>query len=402
IDLCALDERIGSVDAVDFSPDGAELAFIGRGPGRKGRVAGVIDLASGTLPRLHTGFKGRLQRVAHLGAGAFAVAETPYLAGIRYVDGDGVHEVDTSGTELPGHAPVYGMERVVGDRNLVVCAGDPATETTYKWLCASEGGGPCHDIRFAGRDTGTLAAVAPDGRLVMMLDMGAPAVVDLSGEPGFHPLPGPWRLRRQIDLSCPAAASPSDVVCVGRNGSLHVWHNPLVSTAPPQSAARVWSRWNTPTRISWSTALNAFVAANAERHVDLLDVPAGPGTPLPDELISERIALRGPIGGGYPPPRLSPAGDMTATPGPDGTIDVHLLTTLTLRRFLAGPMGRMTHQELAAGVAVSEHPAVDDGSRTTLALLRTCLEHRFRHDVAIGDAATAAVPADYEIELGQA
>lgn len=402
ISLDALDERIASVDAVDFSPDGTELAFIGRGLGGKGGVAGIVDLPRRTLLRLHTGFERRLRRVVHLGAGALAVAETEHLSGVRYVDGDGVHEIDVSATKIHPKATISGMECASGDRNLVISMSDPDPDNTCHWLCASQGGGPFDDIRFPGHHTGILAAVAPNGRLVMKFAGGSPTVVDLSGEPERHPLPNPSRLRARLGIDgwCPAAASLSAIVLTSRRGDLHVWHHPPVSADPPRSA-RVWTSRTAPFAMSWSAALDGFVAASREGHLHLFDVPADPDTALPDNLISERIALGG-YSGVYHPLRLSPAGDMTATPGPEGGIDIHLLTTVTLRSFVAEPMGRMTRKQLPAVVTLSAHPALDDDSRRTLALLRTCLEHRFRHDVELGDRTEATTPtADFEIELGR-
>ncbi len=64
-------------------------------------------------------------------------------------------------------------------------------------------------------------------------------------------------------------------------------------------------------------------------------------------------------------------------------------------------MGLMTHQELAHVTAVLENPGLGEESPTTLTLLRACLEHRYRHDVGIGEAAGTAVAGNFEIELGE-
>ena len=84
----------------------------------------------------------------------------------------------------------------------------------------------------------------------------------------------------------------------------------------------------------------------------------------------------------------------------DTTIDLFVVSLLTLRPVIAKPMGLMTHAGPADVVAVLGDPVPDAECRATPALLRACMEYRFRHDVGIGDATRAATVAADDIELG--
>ncbi|WP_155058012.1 hypothetical protein [Streptomyces blattellae] len=63
----------------------------------------------------------------------------------------------------------------------------------------------------------------------------------------------------------------------------------------------------------------------------ILDVPPTRDAPVPDELMSQRMALVGDVGSA-PIARLSPRGDVLAvgSAGPLGLITLYDLTTLTL------------------------------------------------------------------------
>jgi hypothetical protein len=198
-----------------------------------------------------------------------------------------------------------------------------------------------------------------------------------------------------------AAISPSVLACGTVPGGLHVWHEPLTTSQAPITT-RPWTYGTSPIHLAWSPALDRFLAVTGT-HLQLLDVPPTPDTPMPEDPVSEQI----PLLADNPRARarcaqVSPRGDLLAVGALEkGTVDIYLLTALTLRPFIADPMGAMTHKDLTKVVAVMEHPVLNDMSRQALGLLRTCLEHRFRHDVGIGEAAGVAAPGDYEIELGE-
>lgn len=423
ITLADLDERIAGVSGLDFAPDGTQLALAGpvragtegAGPFPSGEPvswAGIVDLGSRTLSRLHGDFTRPLDRVAHLGSDTMVVAEVDAYAGpyaveedhphrvrIHYIDPAGVRALDTGAEET------FGLKRIAGDRAFVVSASVDDTDAFERPVLFT--GGPGGSLVAGGPLDGLddfeplIVAVDPDGRLVAMVDVLYEAVVaDLRGSVVNRLDDGSGTAEYTMP---PAALSPSTLVSCSVSGDLNVWHEPLTSTEPALTVP-AWSAATRPTALAWSSALNRFLAVDVVQgaHLELLDVPPTRDAPVPDELVSERMALVGDVG---PAPivRLSPKGDVLAVgKGGHDTVDLYDLTTLTLRSFIAGPMGLMTHRDLAHVVEAQKHPLCDDETRTTLALLRTCLEHRFRHDVGIGGTAGSAGSAhlgDHEIEL---
>ncbi|MGI5197129.1 hypothetical protein ACQEVY_26460 [Streptomyces sp. CA-288835] len=414
IRLADLDERLVGITELDFSPDGTQLAFVGEGPAGEPLPAraGIVDLGSGTLSRLHCDFTDPLNRVAHLGSGTMVVAEPdPYYVDYR-AEGEKyrrpkIHHVDGSGVRAldPGVDEIMGLKRIAGDRAFAVSA--MVSETLFSEHPMLFIGGPHGDLTANGVLDGLgedfeplIAAVDPEGRLIAIIDVFEAAVVADLGGFVVNKLDDSSETLENIPKP-PVALSPSTLVSCTDMGELKVWHEPLTS-AEPSMTIPVWSPSVVLTALAWSPALNRFVAVNFthELHLELLDVPPTRDAPVPDELISERIALDDDVSTTLIT-RLSPGGDVLAVGSADGTIDLYVLTTLTLRPFIARPMGLMAHQELAQVVELQKQPLLDDGSRTTLTLLRTCLEHRFRHDVGIGEAAGVTAPGDDEISLGE-
>ncbi|NGO14129.1 hypothetical protein G5C60_42695 [Streptomyces sp. HC44] len=413
IRLADLDKRVSRVMDFDFAPDGTQLAFVGAVPsGQWGKPiawAGIVDLGSSTLSRLNCNFTDPLDRVAHLGSDTMVVAETrprhvdrhsSRTAKIHYVDRRGVLR-----TLDPGADEIHGLERIAGDRAFALSAvvGDVGDHERPVLFIGGPGGALVDSGVLDELDEDfepLIAAVDPDGRLVAIVDVLEDAVVADLGSSVANKLDDGSITLENVPTP-PAALSPSTLVSCTEAGDLKVWHEPLTSTEPSMTIP-AWSGATRPAFLAWSPALNRFVAVNFSlgSHLELLDVPPTRDAPVPDELISERVALVGDVSV-VPIARLSPKGDVLAVGGADSAIDLYDLTALTLRPLIARPMGLMTHQELAHVVKVQEHPLLDAGSRTTLTLLRACLEHRFRHDVGIGDTAGTAVAGDFEIELGE-
>ncbi|WP_217168918.1 hypothetical protein [Streptomyces sp. AC512_CC834] len=430
IRLDELDQRLRGIAALGFAPDGTQLALAGPvhvGTEGDGHVpsgepvawAGIVDLGSGTLSRLHCDFTYPLGSVVHLGSDTMVVAEADayadpnavendysHLAKIYYVDPAGVRPVDTGAEE------VFGLERVAGDRAFVVSAlVEDADAFEHPVLFTGGPGGslvPSGPLEGLDDFEPLIVAVDPGGRLVAMVDVLYEAVVADLRTCGVNRLDdGSGTEDYAME---PAALSPSTLVNCSASGDLNVWHEPLTSTEPPM-AFRAWSAATRPSALAWSPALNRFLAVDVVQgpHLEILEVPptrdATVTEPAPDfvpDLVAERIALAE-NAGPAPIVRLSPRGDLLAVgKGGHQTVDLYDLTGLVVRSFVTRPMGAMTHHDLAHVVEMQQRPLLDAVSRTALTLLRACLEHRLRHDVAIGTAAGAAVVAgDFEIELGE-
>ncbi|MDQ0578332.1 hypothetical protein [Streptomyces rishiriensis] len=391
-----LDERLISFDDLDFSPDGTQLAFVALADGSRGpevlgspaavtrACAGIVDLGSGTLSQSCFSFEQPVDRVAHLGADSIAVAEQGFD---RPVDRPQIHCADRSGVRTLDFATgsFAGLERIAGERAFVVATGDDKFFT-----CSFDG--PVAELDLPDGIYFDEIVVDPDRQLIAVVDAGDLMVVQLDGAVAKRLVSDldSWR-----ESTVHAALSPSVLVRCAENGDLDVWREPLTSTLTPATRT-VWPL-EKPIGLVWSCALNRFLAVT-QSHVDLLDVPQDPDSPLPEELVAERIPLVGDQEG-RSFARLSPKGDVLAV-STYRDIDLYDLTALALRPLVSRPMSLMTHRDLVAMGVVSRNPDLDAEALGTLGLLRTCLEHRFRHDVGLGDTTSTAAVPDTEIELG--
>ncbi|MFJ9029506.1 hypothetical protein ACIRQP_13450 [Streptomyces sp. NPDC102274] len=393
----SLGEAFGAcaVHDLDFSSDGRQLAFVGTR--RKDEpFAGVVDLRSRKVSRLHSDFVHPLTRVAHLGPDTIVVAEDyarnvskAQVKKIHYADRHGVRPLDF------GTARVVGLERTTGDRAFLVAAqrqivaADPRSEV---FLGAADG--PLTKVfELYGRNSFDPwgAAVSPSGRLAAVFGEQNIVVVDLAegtvNEIHGHLDTGPGQAH--------AALSPSALVRITLSGTLNVWHDPLTSTRVP-AAARVWSPGQLPTGLAWSPALHRFVAVRGA-HLEILAVPPTREIPMPDHLVHRRIELVG-----APPERprvrLSPSGNVLAVAGDGPTVNLYDLTSK--ESALTRSMGSLNREDLAEVARLRRYPDLGPTARHALALLSACLEHGFRHDIGIGDARDGAVVGDHEIELG--
>ncbi|WP_399880331.1 hypothetical protein ACGH7X_00845 [Streptomyces sp. BBFR51] len=385
------DEQPITVHALDFAADGAQLAFAGRGTGH---CAGIVDLGSLSLAWVDDDLPQPAQWIAHLGPDAMIVAARKYI-----------HYADESGTRALGSAPseVGGVVRIAGDRAFMVPAKHRTPGMTSEWAMFVGGSdGPLADGGWPRDQRYVLPrnpAVDAEGRVVALvhglLDVAVADLADSTVNKLGQPEKAKSRLRH-------AAVSPSALVCNTEAGELHVWHEPLTSSQAPLTT-RPWRYATSAIHLAWSPVLDRFLAVTAT-HLELLDVPPTPDTPLPEDCVSERVRLLADRPSARARcARVSPRGDLLAVGDLDrGTVDIYVLTALALRPFIAGPMGAMHHKDLAKVVEVMENPALNELSRQALGLLRACLEHRFRHDVGIGGTAGSAGAArlgDYEIEL---
>jgi hypothetical protein len=385
------DEEPIAVHALDFAPDGTQLAFAGRG---SRHCAGIVDLGSLTLVWLDDDLPHPAQRIAHLGSDTLIVVARKQ---ILYADETGTQAVYAALSD------VRGVERIAGDRAFIVTARDPIPSSEWKVFVGGSDG-PLTDsriLRSPGFLTPRASSVDAEGRLIAVIDEYPHiAVADLANS-AVNWLIFPETLKAGMRS---AAISHSALVCGTNSGGLHVWHEPLTTSQAPVTT-RPWTYGTAAIDLAWSPALDRFLAVTG-RHLELLDVPPTRDTPLPEDPVSERVPLLADSPRARARcARVSPRGDLLAVGGLDkGTVDIYVLTALTLRPFIAAPMGVMSHKDLTKVVAVMENPVLNDLSRQALGLLRTCLEHRFRHDVRIGEAARSAGsagPSDYEIELGE-
>lgn len=413
--LAGLHQRLGPVTDLDFSPDGTQLALVGALHVRTARDspapshepvawAGIMDLGSGALSELRRDFTRLLAHVAHLGSDTVVAAERVtydtvdgrvHRPRIHYLDRDGVRALD------PEADMILGVRRMAGDRSFVVTAVGLATSDMTRRLLVGVPDGFLVPSRMLDGLDGfepVIAAVDPGGRMIAMVDeMGHAVVADLTGSV-VNRLDDGSGTPEDVPTTT-AALSPSVLVCRTDTGVLKAWHEPLTATRPTTTIP-AWNSATRPDVVAWSPFLNRFVAVRLVHRprLELLDVPPTRAAPAPDELVSASIALAGAT---HPAPvaRLSPRGDTLAV-AHGSTVDVYRLTTLPLRPFIARPMALMAPQDLAQLVRVLEVPALDKRIRTTLTLLRACLERRLGDDIGIGNARDGAVAGSHEIELG--
>ncbi|MFI0479472.1 hypothetical protein ACH34T_02450 [Actinomadura sp. 9N215] len=393
-DLDPLLAKTNWVKNLDFAPDGAELAFAGTlfqpSPGRqKGGYAGVIDLHRKTMIREFHDFPNPLGWVAHLGSDTIVVAEDArsisHASGrdfkIYYAGRNGVQAFRRRTSR------VTGLERVRGDRRFILSTsgrkakdGRLFTGRAYKSLVRSE----MIDLM---KYSPTRTAVEPDRRRIAVQGHTQILVAELDGSAVNHlelPLPGSL-----------LALSPSVLVSCTDVGTLHIWHEPITAKEPAPWK-KAWTGDSLPIDVVWSPALDRFLAVR-KSFVEFLDIPLADDTPT----VFGRIRLDAPQS--RHALRLSPDGDVLALGSRDGWIDLYAITRLAARRDggVAQPLGLVKYELLTDVEAALTNPALDDDSRATLELLRTCLEYRFSHDVGIGDATGAVAASDDDIELGR-
>lgn len=398
--LRELDERIAYVKHLDFALDGSGLAFTGQGHHIRDEgyhTAGIVELGRRTLVWQHRDFSQPVEYVAHLGSDTLAVVETntglgldnaEWRSWIHRADADGLRTLHVEDSDL------FDIERLAGDGSFAVCGTNvtPEEAVAHK-LLVGRADRPVADTGLvADLEDMSAAVVSPDRRLVAVLADEGAVVTDVTSKKANKLTHGhQW-------IAC-GALSSSALICATRDGYLLVWHDPLTTTQPPL-AQRVWPKGKLPYDLVWSPSLDRFLAIG-HAHLEVLDVPETRGGGFPGTVVSHRVPLASDSPGAGRQARLSPRGDVLAVTEHDGDgIDLYELTS----RPAAGPLGAMTHRDLANATEVLESPELDEASRTAFTLLRTCLEHRFRLDIGITDAAdasdTAAGAATDDIELG--
>ncbi|WP_210571266.1 hypothetical protein [Streptomyces sp. GESEQ-4] len=410
IALRDLDERATDVVDLDFAPDGRGLAFASQG-----KCAGIVDLDSTTLFRLYH-FTGSPSRIVQLGPDAVVVADSgryrgrqrPARARLHYCDSQGRQTLRFGTTRV---AHVRQLRRTAGDRRFIVLSAQDSTEDGEWTLFTGEAGGPLVDTgMLSGRNhhPGLTATLDPEGRTVAVLDQRTALVADLADPTAVATLRGSTAAAG--DSMPHTAMSPSLLVRGNDQGRVQVWRRgPLLAKAPVSK--RLWQQQEDRRLIglSWSPALQRLLALSQRGQDIAVHLPrlkvlgtlASDDGTVPGTHVSKPIPLGSAVPGARPFMRLSPGGDVLAMGGVlPGHIDLYALSLLTVRPFIGKPMGLMRPRELTAVVTVLENPVLDEESRTTLTLLRTCLEHRFRHDVRLGDTHGAAVAGAYDIELG--
>ncbi|WUI00850.1 hypothetical protein OHR68_03250 [Spirillospora sp. NBC_00431] len=411
VDLTDLDKRAAPLSDLDFSPDGTRLAFASLG-----KCAGTIGIGGEPATPSFSEFLLPVTGVAHLGSDTIVVAESDLASSssaqcrLQYVDQGGRRLIPLDASHIRT------VRRIAGDRAFVVVSDWGSSKLPKPTMSAGAGGGPLRksDL-FQDLEHGpSRVEVASEGGLIAMLSGDAALAADLSRSVvhrlGDAPVVGSRTPR--------AALSPSVLVRADGNGAVRVWHDLLTSTSEPAIGLLRRGPRESLVDIAWSPALNRFLSVCQEetahdwtgadatlpmyfQKLEILDVPETRDRPMPGELVSASI----PIGGGWAMcdhMRLSPRGDTLAVASAvSATIDLYTVSVLALRPVIGKPMGLMDHSDLANVAAVLEGPICGSGSRTTLELLRACLEHRFRHDVGIGDSTGAVAADDHDIELGR-
>ncbi|MGC9541322.1 hypothetical protein [Streptomyces sp. UG1] len=407
ISLTHFDRRMQYVRDIGLSPDGTQLAFAAGGDGC---YAGIVDLGSRALTRLHSGFVDSVDHVAHLGSDALVVASATAHKGspdfeihrVHRADGKGLRTLRFIDDAATAHVVVRGVHRLAGDRAFAVTAWIHHPPGEREWAVFVPGPGNSlvrsHRVAHPTGDSLAFTAVRPDGRRIAFLggdSHGYAVVSDATGSDVTRLHSGS---RPVFNEPGHAALSPSALVRCSSDGSLTVWHEPFSSATPPRRH-HVWPAGAGPIGLVWSAALNRFLAVTGTG-LELLDIPPAPDGSAPGLPVPETIPLPGPrVAWAGCPVRLSPRGDVLATAGRGDTVDLHFLAPLALRSVIDRPVGLMPTRTLDDVTATLQAPLSDD-HRETLQLLRVCLEHRFRHDVGIGDVTGATAVADSEIELG--
>ncbi|MGI5197130.1 hypothetical protein ACQEVY_26465 [Streptomyces sp. CA-288835] len=402
-----------AVHALDFSSDGRQVAFVASLQDRR-FLAGVVDVHSNEVSQLHTEFPHRLTHVVHVGPDTVIVAED-YSRAVGPADGKKLYHADDRGVRaLDFRAGRYcGLERVAGD--LAFMVGTERRSFAEFDVFIGAGDGPLTQSRLPSGMYGWhpsygkhpwVSAVHPDGRLIAALGPEDVVVADLADgrvnrlEYGRHGTESQTPSRE-------SAFSPSALVRISRSGALSVWHDPLTTGRTP-ATAQVWTgaplwtgaQWYRDplvTGLSWSPSLHRFLTVN-DGHLEILAVPPTADTPMPHQLIHERIELVG-TGRVQPPcARLSPKGNVLAVAGEGTSVNLY---DLTPQDWVASrTMGALRRHDLAEVTRLQRYPGLGHTARQALDLLSACLIHRFQHDIGIGDEADTAVLSDYDIALG--
>ncbi|WP_189325255.1 hypothetical protein, partial [Streptomyces flaveus] len=162
-----------AVHALDFSPDGQQLAYTGSRQSDRG-FAGVMDLRR-RRSLLHRSFEFRLSQVAHLGpAGQESIvvarahthaADHAYAKKIFLVDHLGARP-------LPFETGrVSGLERIKGDRAFLLVAqqGTAASDPRLEVFLGAADDSPAQLLTLCGRNLfPPCTAVSPNGRLAVL------------------------------------------------------------------------------------------------------------------------------------------------------------------------------------------------------------------------------------------
>ncbi|MEV0218349.1 hypothetical protein [Streptomyces sp. NPDC050704] len=405
--LSDLDEWTTGITDLDFAPDGRQLAFA-----THDERAGIVDLDSAGLSRLHRRLGFSAQSVAHLGADTLVVTGfRESVTGRRFEDT--IYCCEGFGRrKLPvpddSDARVHGLARVAGDRAFVVLSDHVRDgERTWTLSAGQAAGSPADTNLLDGLPLSyATTVVEPGGRLVAVLDRHRTVVIDLADSVTHELLPS-WP--QAATAMHHAALSPSALLRADSEGHVDVWREPLTSTEPPVSCHLWPAREKTLTNLAWSPSQRRFLGLSLRRknngecqqYLEVLDVPESPDRPIPDSLVSSSVRLGTQRHKDRTHMRLSPQGDVLAvSPGVPPVVDFYPVAATALPSFIGNPMGLMSSQNMASVAALLDHPLLDEDHRTPLHLLHTCLEHRFQHDIGIGPADVVLPAGDHDIELG--
>ncbi|MEV5831428.1 hypothetical protein AB0L25_38260 [Spirillospora sp. NPDC052242] len=346
----------GRVNDLSFAPDGPFLAV-----GGADRTVRVLDVRTGGTVRVHGGFGSAVKRVLHVG----------------------------DGTVVAGERTNRGQSRC----RLVRCAADG--EATLHVAPGS-----ITSLALTGAD-GSHAATTAAGELLLGAPHGGPVEarrldrfgVDVRHRPRqvvAHPATGRIAvLARDVHVIDPAAGTGSAV----RPGDLGVriafaGADTVVHADQRGRVARLSLRDGRrgPARRVGTTALDGLAGLRALPHDDRLVVAGRRGPlhvvgaerlePVDAEILHSRA--------GATCLAAAPGGEFLAVGHADGEIDLFDLRPRMLSRLVGRSPAEFGPGHLGLVDAALAVPATDGPARQVLGLLRECLHHRFRFDVATG------------------
>lgn len=360
----------GGVGDLAFAPDGPYLAAVSRDG-----VAGVVDLRTRRLVQRHEGFAA--SAVLHAGDGTLIVGEGAgggrSTARLVRCSGDGERTLHES-------APVTSLALTGEDGAFAAGTRDG------RLLRGSHGERTVQAVHLGmiGLDRDdwprALAAHRASGRLAVLgrrLAVTVPATrqattVELRGQ----------RVTRA------GFADADTLICADRQGTVTRLHGPRWRRTARTHYLGIGGLGVTPGR--GGSAPGPPIVLDREGGLHFLD----PAT------LTTADTWRPPSPASPTGLTVSPGGDFAAVAHPEGRVDLFDLRVGELPGLVTRPMTGSVPRHLSTVATALTHtgPLMTSATVATLRLLHACLEHRFRFDIEIGDAAPL-VAGDYDISL---
>ncbi|HEY8482469.1 MAG TPA: hypothetical protein VIL71_21815, partial [Spirillospora sp.] len=364
------------VNDVSFAPDGPFLAV-----GGDTRVAGVFDLRTAELVARYDEFARPVGRVLHLGDGAVIAGESNQRAlsdcRLMHCSPSGTRVLHTTGAitslALTGENGSFVATTMNGEL-LLGRADEPVTVRRIQEFGLGKRQWPRYVV--AHRETGRLLLV---GRSLHAVDPAA----------GNTPLTAwPGRV-----VARAAFADAETLVCAGHDGTIVRIPVPdgRPGGIPPQPQAHVPGL----TGLGVLPHSGLVVVSDAEKHLHFFALTAGeePGGGLEPVGVHKLSRNDRPTS-----LTVSPNGEFVAVGYRSGTIDLLDLRAHEIAGIVDRPVVDLLPFHLDLAALAEDDPTITGDARKALALLRACLEHRFRFDIEIGDAVQLKA-GEYDISL---